>query len=367
MEELSILEENWNVIINLLPGNWKELARIEGAVIRKPKTYKNLEDLLRMFFIHAAQGYSLRETVARAKLSNIASMSDVGLLKNLKKSENWLKKMCLSLLEESGVNPISNTKGKRIRLFDGSYIKEAGKTGSTWALHYSINLANLNCDHFEITPRKGQGNGETLCRYPILKNDCILADRGYSTNKDIAYVDKKSAYSVIRVHSTALVMESENNERIDLLSEVKPLSKTDMSKELNVLIKDESHIVKGRLCILRKSEYGIKQTIKKLKRQASRNGTKLQERTIELGKYVILFTSLPKDEWHLEEIFKIYKTRWQIELSFKRLKSLVKLGHLPKYNAESSKAWLYSKLLVGLLIEKLMRFSSAFSPWGYPI
>ena len=70
-------------------------------------------------------------------------------------------------------------------------------------------------------------------------------------------------------------MESENNERIDLLSEVKPLSKTDMSKELNVLIKDDSHIVKGRLCILRKSEYGIKQTIKKIKKTSIKEWNKI--------------------------------------------------------------------------------------------
>jgi len=367
MEEIRLLEENWKVITKLLPKNWEELAKTEGAITRRLRKFSSAENLLRTLFIHAAQGYSLRETVARAKMSNIASISDVGLLKCMKRSEKWLQRMCLSLLEESGVSPILNTKGKRIRIFDGSYVREPGKTGSSWAMHYSINLSNLNCDHFEITPHKGKNNGETLCRYPISKNDCILADRAYSRNKGIVYVDKKEAYSVIRVHSTSLVIENKKKEHFDLLSHVKELTKTDMSKEWEVVIREGDYSVKGRICAVRKSEYGIKKTIKELKRASSKHGSKLRERTIELGKYVILFTSLPEEEWSLEEVLKIYKARWQIELSFKRLKSLINFGHLPKYNEESSKSWLYCKLLVSLLIEKMMRCSNAFSPWGYPL
>ena len=54
-------------------------------------------------------------------------------------------------------------------------------------------------------------------------------------------------------------------------------------------------------------------------------------------------------------------------LVFKRFKSLAQLGHLPKRDDESAKAWLYGKLLVALLVEKLIRHASAISPWGYPL
>ena len=40
---------------------------------------------------------------------------------------------------------------------------------------------------------------------------------------------------------------------------------------------------------------------------------------------------------------------------FKRFKSLARLGHLPKYDDDSAKAWLYGPLFVALLVEKLMR------------
>ena len=52
---------------------------------------------------------------------------------------------------------------------------------------------------------------------------------------------------------------------------------------------------------------------------------------------------------------------------FKRLTSLAALGHLPKRDDESAQAWLYGKLLVALLVERLTGYEMAVSPWGYPL
>ena len=52
------------------------------------------------------------------------------------------------------------------------------------------------------------------------------------------------------------------------------------------------------------------------------------------------------------QLLDVYRTRWQVELVFKRFKSLAQLGHLPKYDAESAKACLYGKLLVALLVAR---------------
>jgi hypothetical protein len=54
-----------------------------------------------------------------------------------------------------------------------------------------------------------------------------------------------------------------------------------------------------------------------------------------------------------------------VELIFKRFKSIAQLGHLPKHSDDSSKAWLYGKLFVALLTNKLIEYASSISPWGY--
>jgi IS4 transposase len=59
-----------------------------------------------------------------------------------------------------------------------------------------------------------------------------------------------------------------------------------------------------------------------------------------------------------------YRLRWQIELVFKRFKQIAQLGHLPKHDDESAQAWLYGKLFIALLTEKLIEQARAISPWG---
>ena len=53
------------------------------------------------------------------------------------------------------------------------------------------------------------------------------------------------------------------------------------------------------------------------------------------------------------------------QLVFKRLKTLAGLGAVPKHDDRSARAWLYGKLLIVLLGQKLERLGRDISPWGY--
>jgi hypothetical protein len=89
----------------------------------------------------------------------------------------------------------------------------------------------------------------------------------------------------------------------------------------------------------------------------------LRPETIEAAGYVIVLTTMIEAD--ADVILEPYRHRWQIELAFKRLKSLLQLGHLKKTDPEGAKAWLQGKLLVATLIEMLIAVGERFSPWGY--
>jgi hypothetical protein len=125
--------------------------------------------------------------------------------------------------------------------------------------------------------------------------------------------------------------------------------------------------VKGRICAIRKSTMATVKAQKKLKRRSSKSGEKLKPETLLFAKYIILFTTFPEDEHGAQEILDEYRYRWQIELIFKRLKQLAQLGHLPKSDPVSAEAWLYGKLLVAMLTQKMIHHSESFSPWGYDL
>jgi hypothetical protein len=82
--------------------------------------------------------------------------------------------------------------------------------------------------------------------------------------------------------------------------------------------------------------------------------------TLEFAKYVIVFTT--RSSGSTADVLRSYRMRWQIELVFKRLKSVAQLGHVPKHDDRSSRAWLYGKLLVTLLAQKLIRIGRDISP-----
>ena len=51
-----------------------------------------------------------------------------------------------------------------------------------------------------------------------------------------------------------------------------------------------------------------------------------------------------------------------IELAFKRMKSTMGLGQLPKKSDASSRAWLHGKLFLALLVERILDAAESFSP-----
>ena len=70
---------------------------------------------MRTLLLHLARGYSLHETVVRAKTAGVAELSAVALFKRLQKAEDWFKELCRVLLPLSGVAVPADTKAVRLR------------------------------------------------------------------------------------------------------------------------------------------------------------------------------------------------------------------------------------------------------------
>lgn len=358
------MNEDWALLASFFPDRWGEMAADSGALkgLRKDKSPQNL---LRTLLIHFGCGHSLRETVVRAREAGIADLSDVALLKRLRKSKDWLHTMCVALFRERGV-ALATNDGFQIRAFDATTVKEPGKTGSLWRIHYSVSLPSLNCDFFKLTETKGVGTGESFSQFAIKEGDYILADRGYSTANGIHYATVNKAFVTVRVNTAVLPLQDTRGNDFDLLKAVKSVTKPGISKAWRVETYNKNRaFVKGRLCVIRKSKEAIKLAHEKIIKEAIKKGRKTQPQTLEYAKYIILFTTFPEGDFAPSEILEWYRTRWQVELVFKRFKSLAQLGHLPKQDDESAKAWLYGKLFVALVVEKLIEHACSVSPWGY--
>jgi len=181
--------ENWKVLLSLLPAGWQQAA-LESGAVKRLRGFSSPEALLRTLLLHVCLGYSLRETVVRARLADWVNVSDVALLKRMRNSEQWLRFLCIALLRESGALVLEKTVGA-VRVVDGTNVKEPGKTGSQWRILYSLQLPSLMCDFLEVTASDGEGNGESLNRLSVARHELILADAGYCSVVGIEYVQQK--------------------------------------------------------------------------------------------------------------------------------------------------------------------------------
>ncbi|MDH3461339.1 MAG: hypothetical protein OEM00_10285 [Burkholderiaceae bacterium] len=88
-------------------------------------------------------------------------VSDVALLGRLRGSGEWFRWMVEQMSCRLSATSQEVLPGKRVRLVDASVVCEPGATGSTWRLHYMIDLSTLACEQLLVTSPE---EGETLTR-----------------------------------------------------------------------------------------------------------------------------------------------------------------------------------------------------------
>lgn len=359
MASADSLPEEWPVLRQWLPQDLRALAQDKGFFSRR-RGVQDPDCWLRLILMHVAGGLSLKQTVVRARELGLAQISSVALHKRLKKAEDWLAALTAYVLEQCWSGQASGRAIGAVRVIDATDIQEPGSTGTALRLHYSLRLPQLRCDHYELTD---DGGGEKLGRFSFEAGEVVLADRAYSHRGGAAGVLGAGADFVLRWHAALFPLE-QNGQEFFPLRQLRALRIGEIS-EWEVEFQWQGRRYPCRLCALRKSRQAAQKARRKAERQARGNKNPPDPDYLELTEYVLVLTSLRRQRMSASEVLELYRCRWQVELAFKRLKSLLALGHVPKTNDETAKAWMQAKILVALLIEKVLCEGRFFSPWGY--
>lgn len=356
-EEYKEVGEDWSKIVKLLPEGWEDQARTLGA-LKFGRQFSGPDNLLRILLMYFSDGCSMRETVARARVGNLADLSDVALLKRVNKSGEWLRWMSERLIQESSI-PVLETSallGRRILAVDGSVIREPGAITSTWRLHYSMEINTLGCREVQVTRGKV---GESLTRFTVQKGDVILADRGFANRRGVNHVLDHGGDVLVRMNLASLPLEDTQGNPFVQLTQLRTMQPGKMA-EWPAVLQGTKGLVAVRVCAYRKNEEQRIESERKYRQYLNKKQQTFNAETFEATGYVVVVTSL--EGLDAEGILALYRHRWQIELAFKRMKSLLGLGYLKKKDAEGAKAWLQGKLFVACLIERLIALGDHFSP-----
>ena len=347
-------------VLKEMPDRYEESCFREKAIQRK-RGITGPGDLMMLNLFHLLNGCSLVEISVVARLTKLGEVSDVAFMKRFENCNNWFKWIISELLTDGAIQYQKPAwlNGYRVMAIDASDVTEKGRSGRVYRLHFALDLFKMESVQYNIT---SQDVGESLRNFTIGENDLVVGDRAYGTLNGIEHCLQGGGSFVLRLRKNCFKMYDSSNEAVDLLKRLRALKGEDtMDIKVNAIGNDKQR-VGMRVCAMYKSEEAIAVAQKRMKRFASKRQKTLSDHAMEFNEYIIVVSNLP-DTISAAQILELYRLRWQVEIYFKRLKSILDFGELPKRRHESAMAWLNGKMMVALLIEKLIG-REVFPPTG---
>lgn len=346
METLALHEEEWEYVQTLLPPDLEESARATGALLR----CRNVPDaaaLLRLALAYAVSDLSLKDVAAWASSLQLAEITGPGLFYRLREAERWLEHLLAEMLAAE-VTP--DAGAWPVRVVDATVINGPGDKAVQWRAHVLINPATGGLSRVELTDDSG---GERLSRHVFDPGDVVLGDRAYGTARGLHAVRQAEAHAVVRITPGNVRTFDEHRQPI-YLAKLEAQVPTVGAVEFVITIPVPPKPTKSHK--LWKTSRAIAWIPARAIAARTRSGDVIWiVTTLDIGRLPAL------------QAMALYRLRWQIELFFKRLKSLLHLDTLPSREGPTARSWILARLIAAALAQRLVQPSGPLSPWGYQL
>lgn len=363
-----LVEAGWQDAARWLPSNLDALAQ-ETSGFRRRRGVRSALDLVRIALAYALLDLSLRSVSTWMATHGLGDVSDVAVLGRLRRGARFLEAIVAQMLTRQLWQAPTATLPYRVRLVDATTVSAPGAEGTEWRLHVSYDAARGVVDGVTLTDVHG---GEHLERATPQAGEILVGDRGYAHAARIRTARARGAHVVIRLGHSAVPLTDRTGAPVDPLAFARRkrprAGRPPRVEATDVYLRDDSERTDPlRLIVVRKTAEATHRERERIRREAGRKGKAVTDRSLAAAAFAFLLTSLPADEVDAVTIAELYRVRWQIELNFKRWKSLLALDALRAHDPDLARAYLYAKLIAALLADTLARAARAFSPWGAPL
>ena len=349
MKTSSLSDGQWASIVSCLSAvaDLDATARAFGAFQRRGRVSDPV-GVLRLALMYGPGGLSLRGTAAAAE-GLVGSLSDKAVEGRLRKAGPWLEHLLECLLRAR----MKQAPNGNLTLVDGSVIKPPGK-GPQWRLHARYDPARGRFIDLRLSAIT---TSEKVAHTAPQAGQTVITDRGYARVRDISTVLAQGADFITRIGWRSLRLLDAGGSAFDLISRLPDGAD---AAEHAVWLKGIDRPL--RVIFQRLPESQMSRAGKRAVRKSAKNRTKVDPRTLKAANYVMLLTSLPVDQQGAKQVTELYRTRWQVELGFKRLKTLSGIDALPSADPRLAKTWLLAHLIVAVLTEDLTEEVLGFPP-----
>jgi hypothetical protein len=348
-ERLLDVDRDFADVCSLLPADYRELAVTLGAI--QPghvnARIKSADDLLRCVLLHVAQDLPLRATAAVIAETCGLVVSPYCLHIRMRASGAYLGALVASMFGKSAPSANETFAGYDLVAVDATAFSGRRASGTDARIHAAIRLADLRV--VEATAF-GVEVAESFRRFQWREGQLAIGDRGYCNTPSIAWVVDHGADVLVRFNRGSTPTFDRSGAPIDLLPWVRPLAIGEIAEQrvrIRGTIDRKERWIEGRLVATRLPDDKAEEARQRVRDEL---GKKASPASLEMASFVVLFTT---SELSAAQCFDVYRLRWQIELLFKRWKSLCHFDKLPNERADTILSWVTAKLLLGLIVDRL--------------
>jgi hypothetical protein len=237
---------------------------------------------------------------------------------------------------------------------DASAIASPGGRDKAYRLLHTV--YDVVAQRFLVTQLSDRHQGEVLDLGGVEAGEIRLGDRVYGRYRDLAAVGAAGADYVVRLSAKALKLDSfvaGAAGRFLKRAELCRRAEAEGLQDLPVRIRGAkaAPLLAARLIVLPLPPEQAEAARRLMKRNARKWGYTPSQDALACAGCLMLITSLAAPTWPAEAVLALYRRRWQVELAFKRLKSLLQLEALRAFDPDLVSAWVHAVLLVALLID----------------
>ncbi len=354
MAQSSWFDTEFGKLLSRLPAglDLDVSARDSGALIRR-RGVKDATSLLRLALGYGVCGLSLRASSAWAEVSSIAKLSDVALLNRLRRSADWLGGIVAAILSERMAETMSALPERRVRLVDATTLSRPGSRKTDWRVHVGFRLGpRPRIEQLALSDGRG---AESLERFECGPGDIVIGDGGYAKAKDLARLDADGAGFIVRTGWNAVRLRAPDGMPFDLFAMLATVPEDGIAEVRVAIALDRAgrRLLPVRLVVRGKSADEAARARRRVRRKSRNQGRTPKKETLRAAGYIVLLTSLDDAGFPTGDVLDLYRLRWQIELVFKRLKSLIHLDQLPAKDPDLARCWIYAKIIAALLLEDM--------------
>lgn len=354
MATSSLLSDDaWLAIVRHFPPDWRQRAKTLGfgPATRAPPgaVCPSPDAMLRTMLCLVVANLSLRTTAAAFAASGLVAVTHVAVHKWFRKAVPFLSFLLVSLTGAQRAFHTQRWAGYVVRAIDATTVQRLGAQGTTARIHYCLRLNDMACVQCIVTDEKV---GETLRNFTTSEGVLDLADRGYSNPPSIAAAVDQHGDVLVRWNPPSLPLYDRRGRRYNPATLLRRLNLREV-REWPTQVRPKGHSpIDARLVITRLPADKAAEARAGLRRRDLDKPPTAQ--MLFWAGFIMLVTTAPRTRLDAIAIAELYCLRWQIELQFKREKSVGGLDLLPNRRAENIKAWLLAKLLLSQIARRLV-------------